>query len=795
MNETAALRSAVLDATLDALVTIDTEDRIVEFNANAERLFGYQREAVLGKRMADLIIPEHLRAAHLAGMRHYLRHGEGPLLGQRIEVLALRANGATVPVELTVQPMAVNGRTLFTAFIRDISERKRVEDELIRAREKAESASVAKSRFLAHMSHEIRSPLNAVLGATQLLLDGELSREQKNYARTAECSGETLLSLINDLLDFSKIEAGEMSLVVSDFDIGDIVSETAYQAAFKAVNKAVTVAASVSPQVPGLLRGDKTRIRQVLVNLMDNAVKFTETGAVVLQVSTTVCTAEECNLCIRVHDSGIGISSGDQERLFEEFAQADSSDSTDYGGTGLGLSICRGLVRTMGGEITLRSKPHEGSCFEVKLALPVVEQDTTESRSLLPEGEVRLLLLGFHPLIKELIEAHCPQWRCASGQPGHLHFDNEAPFAPYDLTLVNGLSDECDHERLTDPRYKQYLGKMCLLLSNLETHSLPDCAHLYDDILSQPLLVRKLRSRLLDGHCHTGRHTAVGADHELGDPGVDKVRILLAEDSPANQMIARAMLEKAGYRIDVVEDGQQAVKAVQSGEFDLVLMDLRMPRMDGLEATALIRQLASDRSIPIIAMTANASTEDYHRCMAAGMTDFVAKPIERAKLLDTLARYTSADTDEREAVYPKIMDSTLEYSQRWQDYALIDRQAIVELERDTAPEVVPEMLITFVKEIHDRCNQLLRNLDSCRYHSVEGEAHTIKSCSGTFGARRMQAIAEQIERDTREGRYPALASLAIELEQARVATLQAYSNAFDYLSDEVETLDGQQEQH
>ncbi|MDX1697768.1 MAG: PAS domain S-box protein, partial [Thiohalobacterales bacterium] len=438
-----AMRTAVVDANLDGLVTIDAGDHIVEFSPVSENIFGYRREDVMGKRLAELIVPPEMRDMHASGMRKYLETGKGEMIGNRTEVPALRADGERFPAELTVQPIEVDGEIFFTAMIRDISDRKAQEAALVDAKHKAEIASEAKSRFLAHMSHEIRSPMNAVLGSLDLLLDDELSGNQRLYARTAQSSGKVLLSLINDILDFSKIEAGQLRLSETDFDVHELVGEAMDLIAFRARDKALPVIASVAPGVDRWLRGDMSRLRQILVNLLDNALKFTRRGGVVLRVERRGIRADGMDLRFMVEDTGIGIPRESQEILFEEFRQVDSSDTTQHGGTGLGLSICKALIGLMGGEIGVDSLPGRGSRFWFDVPLQAASQGQ-ESR---PERQLELragLAIGFDPLITDALAGICGAAGCSLEAADRLTEDVGQQMTGIEVVLVDGRLPEVE---------------------------------------------------------------------------------------------------------------------------------------------------------------------------------------------------------------------------------------------------------------------------------------------------------------------------------------------------------------
>jgi two-component system sensor histidine kinase/response regulator len=780
-HKSEAMRAAIVDANLDALVTIDADDRIIEFNAVAENTFGYRRDAILGQCMADLLIPPQMRDKHRQGLQKYLATREGPVIGERIEVQALRASGELFPVELTVQPIDVSGEVFFTALIRDISDRKAREQALLDARHRAELASDAKSRFLAHMSHEIRSPLSAVLGTLDLLLDDELNEDQRLYANTAQASGKTLLTLINDILDFSKIEAGRVDLEESPFDVRDLVDETMDLTAFRAREKGVYVAAVIAPAADARIRGDKSRLLQILTNLLDNALKFTDIGAVVLTVDVIESHSDEVTLRFTVDDSGIGIAPEAQASLFDEFSQVDNSDSTHYGGTGLGLSICQGLAKLMGGTLGLHSEPGKGSRFWLDIRLAMLPTASVEAALTLPFQQA--LAVGFPPRFAHALQRMCAFADCGlelsdEAQPMHglLQVETGALLVNEQLTPVE-LDTWAQHARAIGVR------RMILLSPDGTPSAMQRVASgQYDDFLLSPLTINRLNESLQS----TLRNAdpAVDAQPNKEDAPhtvVHTARILLAEDSVANQLVATAMLRRSGYTVEVANNGREVVDMFAAGSHDLILMDLRMPQMDGLQASAAIRALPGGQQVPIIALTANVQQEDIDRCMAAGMDGFASKPIDKARLIEMLVRHLPAESIQ--AVRPT---GDLQHSgdtHQDLDGPLINEDVIRQLREDVGEQVVPEMMTNFMNEISMRANNMITSQRDGAFDLLEAEAHTVKSCAGTFGAFRLQALARDIEAACRNGNRPLAKKLGGSVTQILQQTQHAYQRRFSFLSD------------
>jgi PAS domain S-box-containing protein len=362
-NEKALRARQIIDTALDAVVCMDEQDRITDWSHRAEQMFGWEREEVMGRSLADTIIPLRYREAHRRGLQYYLSTGEGPVLNRRIEVVALRRNESEFPIDLAITPLKIAGRHMFTAFVEDITERKRVESELKQAKETAEAANVAKSQFLANMSHEIRTPMNGVLGMAELLLGTPLEAKQRRYAEHVQTSGTNLLHLINDILDFSKLEAGKLTLEQVPFDIRALVTETSELFLDRANKKGLILISQLPATLPALVSGDPHRLRQILTNLIGNALKFTESGSICIEVSALESSDAGWRIHFAVADTGIGIPFETQASIFDSFSQADGSTTRKYGGTGLGLTIVKQLVAMMGGTIEVSSVPGQGARF------------------------------------------------------------------------------------------------------------------------------------------------------------------------------------------------------------------------------------------------------------------------------------------------------------------------------------------------------------------------------------------------------------------------------------------------
>jgi PAS domain S-box-containing protein len=641
---------ALVATALDAIITIDERGIILSVNPASLKLFGYSAAEMLGHNL-HMLVPPHYVHHHDELMRVNLRSGDHSAIGRRREVVARRKDGAEIIVEIGVSEVRVNNRVFYTGVMRDITDRKRGQQalvdanmyleqrvgertaELLAATRNAEEAARAKADFLAMMSHEIRTPMNGILGMVRLLLDSSLDTEQRDYAETALYSGEALLTILNDILDASKLEAGRMELERVAFDLPRLMASVATLMSSRATEKGLELRAEIAPELPRHLMGDPTRLRQVLLNLVSNAIKFTESGSVTIVAAP----AADGGLRLSVSDTGIGIAPEAQSRLFGEFFQADSSISRRFGGTGLGLAICRRIVTLMEGAIALDSAPDRGSTFHVTLPLAVaVGPVTTEA---------------------------APQ-----------------------------------HQPASPPR---------------------------------------------------------------------ALSVLLAEDNPVNRKVATALLRRMGHAVTLACDGAEAVALVERHDFDVVLMDMQMPGMDGLEASRRIRAMPAGRSaIPIVALTANALAGDAERCRAAGMNDHVAKPIVPATLAAALARQTAAAAAAITSGAPDAASADPAEGEPLFDPSHLDGLFAVLGPQDTLP-----LAREFIEDAQAKARQMSEHAGSLP--QVADAAHDLKTASGTLGLLSLRRLCEAIEHACRESRGHEVTALCSHLPARLARSLEA----------------------
>jgi PAS domain S-box-containing protein len=657
-ERTSYVNALIQNSPLGILV-LDSEQKVQLCNSAFEKLFDCAREGIVGKPIDNLFADvEPLIEAHRLAV------DETPT---NLVVRLQRKNQSVLDLELHLVGLMVNGELLGSlGLYQDISVRKRAEDEMQRAKMAAEEASRAKSEFLANMSHEIRTPLNGVMGMTDLALDTELTREQREYLDTVKMSADSLLKVINDILDFSKIEAGKVELDMADFDLRDNVEGILKTLALRAGEKGLELLCEIAPEVPGIVRGDSSRLDQIIINLVNNAIKFTQDGEVALKVQLETKEGEDCILHFTVTDTGIGISREKQKIIFDPFTQADSSTTRKYGGTGLGLTISARLVAMMGGTIWVESEIGKGAKFHFTTRM--VSQGDRSGAITSPEvlRNVKVLVVDDNSANRRILEAMLLHWEMNStsveggAQALKEVSDAQREGRPYALILMDVHMPKMDGfevvERIRDT--PESPAPMILMLTSAGhrgdaelCRKLGIAAYLMKPIRQSEL--REAIARVL-GEREQTRAIAPAASPNLQEARhPDRVlRILVAEDNIVNQRLAVRLLEKRGHRVVVAGNGREALEALAKDTFDLVFMDVQMPEVDGFEATAGIRKReeGTGRHQAVIALTAHAMKEDRERCLAGGMDDYLTKPIGPRELDEVLEKYIALRREAADAL-------------------------------------------------------------------------------------------------------------------------------------------------
>jgi two-component system sensor histidine kinase/response regulator len=616
-------------------------------NKEAENLLGYSAEEWLatGDFLLDHVHPDDRSLAELS-CATAAQDGRP----QRFEHRMISAQGNVVWLRTSI--CLVEGNEKYTELVgvmTDITERKR-------AQEAAENASRAKSEFLASMSHEIRTPMNGIIGMTELVLDTDLTLEQRDYLGSAKISAESLLVIINDILDFSKIEAGKLELDPVTFQVREHIEETMKALAFRAHEKGLELLCDIRPEIPANAIGDPTRIRQIVVNLVGNAIKFTEHGQVELEVALEGQNQGELQVHFIVRDTGIGIPIEKQGLIFEAFSQADNSTTRRFGGTGLGLTISSRLVAAMGGKIWVESELGKGSSFHFTLSLGVADETSLPVEEGVSLAGIPVLIVDDNFTNRRILTEMFWMWQmkptvAASAQEALSHLRRAAQRGnPFAMVVTDVHMPEMDgFDLVARMKDTPNLGKVVIMMltSGERQGDLRRCRDLgVAAFLMKPVRRAELRATIArvmtDRSCSDQIATVAHAPRALvpGAPESTRCRILLAEDNLVNQRVASRILEKAGHHVAIVSTGLEALAALKRETFDLIVMDVQMPDMDGYETTAAIRasEAGKDEHIPIIAMTAHAMTGDRERCLAAGMDSYISKPIRAQDLLNMVER-------------------------------------------------------------------------------------------------------------------------------------------------------------
>jgi two-component system sensor histidine kinase/response regulator len=760
----------------DAIFLNNAEDRIIDVNQHTCTMLGYTREELLGMKIPDIQAPEVRGAPGTVAKNEVETYG-----GKPFEAVDLHKDGTRIPVEITTSQLA---DSQFLCIVRDITDRKRFEEELKLAKSEAEKANLAKSEFLANMSHEIRTPMNAVVGMSELLLTTSLNVKQKEYAEAISDSANALLVVLNDILDYSKIQAGKLTLELEPFDLRLIVEQVGQMLAFRAQEKDVEILVNYPLNIPNRFVGDATRIRQVLHNLAGNAVKFTDKGHVLLSVMTANKTKDTCDLVFSISDTGIGIAPDQLRIIFDQFSQADESTTRRYGGTGLGLSISRQLVNLMNGSIRVESEPGIGSTFTFDLTLPCAgEQDplTDQEKEL---AESRILVVDDNEINLEIATGYLRLKGIASDTAGSaeeaLHKLRQAKSVgkPFEMMLVDYRMPGMDGSELAgivknDEEIKDTV--LVLLSSFMPGDDLgPETRRYFAASLNKPIRVSQffdtLKAAWRNRHQPLVDQVEIPAGQEAQSLTFD-ARVLIVEDNVMNQRVAFEILQRFGCRADLSGNGRDAFNLVREQHYDMIFMDLHMPIMDGFEATRAIREWEAGKShVPIVAMTAMAMAGDRERCLSAGMDEYIAKPVNTLSIKNVLAQFlipVLRPADER--------PPDLTYEHRNEDLVLNYNNLLDISGRD--PEIISALIEEFTKDAPQYLMNLKTAIQEEDSNKIMKAAHQLQGLVANAGGEKVRSLLMRIENQSRQGAYIPnvydLSPLEAELNKLHRALLEA----------------------
>jgi PAS domain S-box-containing protein len=802
LEEERAFLEAVLENTEDAVVACDADGNLVLFNHTARLFHGLSEDDSL----------EFVRWAGHYNL--YLGDGETPMPTEDIPLIRAYRGEVVRDQEMAIVTkgeaarfLSANARSMTdgrgrllgaVAIMHDVTERKESERQTRRARDAAEEANQAKSDFLANMSHEIRTPMNGVIGMTELLLDTDLNAEQREFTEAVRRSGENLLYLINDILDFSKIEAGSMQLESIPFDLRSEVEEAVYALAGRAQDKGLELTGFVEPTVPTAVRGDPFRLRQILTNLIGNAVKFTESGEVGLHVcldpameSGTDAGPDAGSDAIaarfEVTDTGIGLTPEQQKVLFSSFSQADTSTTRRYGGTGLGLAISKRLAELMSGEVGVESEPGTGSTFwfTANLGLRAAEDAGGPDETSREPGELqdlrnsRILVVDDNATNRRILQRQISAWGLEvtlseSGQEAlqKLRAASEEG-RPYRLAILDFQMPGMDGLELAsrikaDPGLREtrlvMLTSMGLRQEIEQTHATG-----IETLLTKPVRQSELYDTLATvlGDRRAPEETRQRRVTPLPVSGQGR-RLLLAEDNPVNQRVAIKMLQKLGYEIDLAPDGLQALEKARENRYEAILMDCQMPGMDGYETTRELRRLedGAGSRLPIIAMTANALRGDRERALEAGMDDYLTKPVKPAEVGAMLERWIPGPSEGGEESYGQA--GSVSQAGREQTSALDETviSGLRELQDEGGPDIIAELSGMFLQDAGLRLGEMREALEAADPAALRRAAHTLKGSSGSLGAMRMSELCAELQEMGDSGGLSGTQMKLEELQQA-----------------------------
>jgi len=749
----------LLDSTAEAIYGLDLQGQCTFSNRATLRLLGYSDVGqLLGRNMHDLTHHTHADGSRYAAadcpVGETLRTGEACHSDDEV---TWRADGTSFPAEYWSYPIEREGHVVGAVVtLIDITTRRAAQDAMVAAKEAAESANRAKSEFLANMSHEIRTPMNGIIGMTELALDTPLNQEQKEYLQLVRSSADSLLRVINDVLDFSKIEAGRLDLDRADIDLPELINQTLKTLAIRAHKKGLELSSRIAPDVPQILSGDPDRVRQVLVNLVGNAIKFTHQGGILVEAGLDSSPeADPFRLHFTVRDTGIGIPVEKQQVIFDAFSQGDGSTTRQYGGTGLGLTITRRLVELMGGKVWVESQPGQGSTFHFTLKLAPPENTSSGRNVRRAELErLRVLIVDDNETNRMILDEMLKNWRMvptlADGgeaalmtMRGARDQGNSFPLVLLDGHMPGMDGFEVARRIKADPSLAG--ATIMMLTSDRQIGDAARCRELGIKVhLVKPIGQSDLFNGILNALGTQILDSASTVVSDKGHKAMRPLRLLLAEDNPVNSRLAITLLNKRGHEVVHATNGREALDFLEAAEFkgfDAVLMDVQMPEMDGMEATAAIRarERVLGSRLPIIGVTAHAMKGDRERCLEGGMDGYVSKPVRPDLLFSELARLVPGAA--RQGTEPNPAPAAT----NGEPTAALDRSALLErVEGDM--DLLGDLIELFKEDSVRQLAAIGDAIDKKQPDLLRRAAHTLKGTCGNLGATEAAATALELEK-------------------------------------------------
>ena len=752
LNNALANSLEMFNSAPDAMIIADQNGAIVDVNVASVNLLGYQENEIIGQPI-EILVPTDIRKKHVGYRDSFIQEEVSRPMGSGMELIAIAKCGKEIPVEVSLSPIHTSNGKQVVASLRDVSERKAYEKALNIAKNQAEKANQTKSDFLANMSHEIRTPMNAIIGFSHLVLDSELSGQQERYVTKIKTSADSLLGIINDILDFSKIEAQKLEIETIPFNLYyDVLENISNIISQKASEKNIELLFDFDTKLPEHLKGDPLRLGQVLINLLNNAVKFTHEGEITLGIKVINTNNNEVKLRFDVTDTGIGMTQTQVDTLFKPFTQADSSTTRTYGGTGLGLSICYKLVELMDGKIGVTSGLEKGSTFWFETSFPI--EDVELEPLSLPNKTLNVLIIDDNPasliIIKGYIESFGYLADIQHSSKKALNELLEYDEIPYDLIILDWKMPELNGIEVTSKLQKLKGNKTpsIIMVSAFEREKLIEETNNVDiaAILTKPLTPSTLLDSISNAFGFRG--LVKPTSNSAFSANLNNLEVLLVEDNETNQELASALLKRVGIQVTIAKNGQEAIDTLQKYRFDLVLMDIQMPVMDGLTATRKIRSMVQFKQLPIIAMTANAMVGDREISLQAGMNDHINKPIDVKELYNAIEHHTANSITESERVLegehiniaPKIDQNVINLLT---DIGLNVKDALARLSDDM--NLYQSLLRKFVTRQQDMGRSFTSLLTRQDIEGLITEIHSIKGLLGNLGATSLYETCIEIE--------------------------------------------------